>query len=40
VFWFCERDSGRCLVGFVRGLPPLFLSRRLVLLFLEPAAAL
>jgi hypothetical protein len=22
VFWFCERDLGRCLVDFVRGLPP------------------
>jgi hypothetical protein len=39
-FWFYERDLGRCLVDFVRGLPPLFLSRRLVLLFFKPVVAL
>jgi hypothetical protein len=39
-FWFYERDSGRCLVDFVRGLPPLFLSRRLVFLFIKPVVAL
>jgi hypothetical protein len=34
-FWFYERDLGRCPVDFVRGLPPLLLSRNLVLLVIE-----